>query len=259
MTAAKSAVENVAPDFPAPDDIAKVRELHAQVNTLKDAVAAAERVLSLTIKTRDAIELSGEKPDDVIRIKQQALDLARRKFAQAKIDLVSALIEDARRYEQIRAEAWCRFYADVVQPNAEKIALARDLLERAADGIIAAVKPESETIRRLEALDAATNEWNDAVSALGGPGNAQLKVTPTTKSVFSSFRQVANFYGFETVIATLRSALDPPPAPEIKTEESIARERETAANAAFVQQQQAEILARRERKLIEKDEHERSR
>jgi hypothetical protein len=164
-----------AAEFPSDEAVAKIRELHTRVDTLKAAVATAERALSLTIKNREMIELSGDKKyEDAVRDRRADLDITKRKLAQSKIDLNTALLAERGRCETLRSRVWLCSYAEIIQPAAEKMAAARELLESAARDIVDALKPGSDAMLRLEKLDAATESWNSFAHELSGPGNERL-------------------------------------------------------------------------------------
>lgn len=253
---ASATTSGIAPDFPA-RAIAQIRELHSCVEVFKTTVADAERALALSIKNREIIELKGENPDDVVRSKRAALDLAKRELAQAKNELMRAFIAEGKRCAEIRAEAWTLAYGEIIQPQAEKIAAAQGLLERAANEIIALLKPDSETMRKLKKIDEATAAWNHVVSELHGPGNAAVNITPATQAIFASFIKIVRFRDFETALSRLRDVLDPRPAPVRVTEESLAAERERAADKAHVLSIENERRELSEAALIQESERRR--
>lgn len=244
----------VTPYFPSREAVATIRELFSRIQALKNSLADAERQLMLTVKNRESLELlAGEKPDDTIRVKKAACDSAKRELAHAQNDLRRAFLDESKRFAENRADAWMRVYAEIVQPQAEKISAARELLERAANDIVALLKPDSETTRRIEEIDEATKSWNTLCDELAAPGNAHLNVPPATKMMFSSFLQTIKLRDFEVILSRLRDALIPPPPPiRMRTEEEILREREVEHDRQLLQSAENERAAAAERaKLAE--------
>jgi hypothetical protein len=227
---APATTASVAPDFPSREAVAKIRELHGQIENLKTELATAEHSLGLAGANKDAIELSGEKKfEDVVRARKTARDLVKRNLSRSQNVLRQEFIDGGKRCTESRAEAWTRLHQEIVRPQVEKVSAAQELLECAAAEIVALLKPDSETTRRLEAIDEATKSWNTLCDELAAPGNARLNVTPATKTLSASFLHTIKFRSFEIALSSLRDALNPPNVPVRITEESLQEERDRDA------------------------------
>lgn len=242
-----------APDFPSEEVMQKIRGLADQIAKLKIEFSDAEAAHALAVQNRGIIQLINQNSDDVIQKARSAVDSARQGLSRAKNELTRAFIAACGECEKTRAESWARMYSDVVRPRAAKISSALDGLERAIDELVEVFDPESETVRRLEALDAATGQWNAFVGELGGPGNAALRTTSGLSGLRASFAQEAKPRRLEAALNRLREVLNPTPPPvPFKTEEQLAAERRraeenTLAAAREVDQQMSSM---REKELL---------
>lgn len=235
--------------------VTRIRDIANEVGTLKNEVAAAERSLALANKNRELVELSGSKADEIIRKAKAEADSAKRKLSDARSKLMSAFIDESGRRDKIRANAWAQIYRDIVQPRAEKISTALQTFEQAVGEIIELLRPNSETIQRLDELDATGEAWNSLVDELNGPGNARLNTAAAAKSFRASLYESAQFQRFEVAVKKLKEALNPPSVPRTPlTEEQIAIERERSREAAFAESRrikaESEQLSNREKTLL---------
>ena len=245
-----------SPEFPAKETVEKIRGMADHLAISKTEVAEAERGLALAVKNRDLLELTGSNPDEVIRKAKDAVDLKRRQLSAAKNDLTRALVAARDEAERMRSASWARVYSDIVKPRAAKVASVIEAFESIADEIVALLNPESETIRHLDTLDAATDRWNSFVSEVSGPGNAILNAAAGSKALRSSLTQSVNLRRFEAALTKIKEALNPRPAtrPPLTEEQFVAEQTRAAENARVLadhQRADCENLLNRDKTLLQ--------